>query len=246
MFGTTRGSLGGLVLIGGLVYFTGAGNWALNNLKGLDANCYSGLSRLGTSVANPVCSGLAKGMEAIDKAATAASVQIDGWKRDLLGMDGFSKLDAMAASLGKSVSGLTSPGDTLTQMMRNGPGAVRGGQQPFQQAIDTFAIGQGLLGQGGATAQAVPWFQQGAQQPQGYGVMSQIALGNLYAKGGQGVPADPQRAYYYLDRARQSIAALSASNNPQAQQMLRSLPASPQKIQADLERVILDLRAQKM
>lgn len=240
MFGAARGGLTLLLLVGAAVYFSGAGSWVLENIKGLNASCYSGLSRLSPQVANPVCGALAKGMEAIDEAASSAGSRIDAWQKGIFGNDGLGKLSSLAASMSNGISGLSSSGDDLARLINAGPSA--GFQSPFQQAIDSFTIGQGFLKQGGDTSKALPWLQQGAQQPQGFGLMSQLSLGNIYANGGYGIEANPQRAQYYLDQAQRSISVLSASNSPQSQQLLKTLPGSPEKIQADIQRAMLQIK----
>lgn len=244
MFGAARGGLTVLLVIGAAVYFSGAGSWVLKNINGLNASCYSGLSRLGPELANPVCGALAKGMEAIDAAATTVGARIDAWQQGLLGNDGLGKLSSLAASMSSGISGLSSSGNDLARLISAGPSA--GVQSPFQQAIDSFTIGQDFLKQGGDASKALPWLQQGAQQPQGFGLMSQLSLGNLYANGGYGVAADPQRAQFYLDQAQRSISVLSASNSSQSQQLLGTLPGSPEKIQADIQRAMLQIQGKRI
>jgi cytochrome c551/c552 len=71
--------------------------------------------------------------------------------------------------------------------------------------------------------------------------MSQLSLGNMYAKGSYGVPANPQIASAYLGQANQSIALLSATDTPQSRQILKSLPMEPQRMQREIERIMRDL-----
>jgi len=145
--------------------------------------------------------------------------------------------------MGSNIASLASPADNLASLIHKGPGGVwGGGVSPFQQAIDSFAIGQSFLKQGDSASAAVPWLQQGAAQPQGFGVMSQLSLANLYAGGANGVVADPQRAQYYLQEALRSMATLSGSNTKQSQQLLKNLPGSPEKIKSDIEKAILQLQ----
>ena len=246
MIGPARNGFLVIIIIIAAIYYSGAGSWALNSMKGLDSACYSGLNRLGAQAANPVCALLSKGLSAVDDFAGTVSARIERWQNGLFGVDGIDKISNIASSFGNRVSSLSSSGDDLARIISNGPsGFGSAGQFSFQQAIDNFAIGQGYLN-GGAFSQALPWLQQGAQQPQGFGLMSQLTLGNLYANGGQGVAPNAQRAEFYLNQARQSIATLSANNSPQSQQLLSTLPKSPQKIQADLERAILEVRATRL
>lgn len=231
-----------LIIIAAL-YFSGAGSWMLRSLKGLDSQCYAGLSQLGAQVANPVCAMIAKTSASITEFNDSVGQRLQRVQQSLFGGAGLDKIQSLAAGLGDELATLASSGDALAEMMRSGPSSLaNAGQQSFQQAIDSFAIGQGLL-RGGGTVQALPWLQQGALQPQGFGVMSQLTLGSLYANGGQGIAANPQQAEFFLNQARQSISLLSGNNSPQAQQLLRSLPGSPDKIQSDIERAMIELRA---
>lgn len=245
MIGPAR-SGGFLVLIViAVIYFSGAGSWMLARLKGLDSNCYSGLAQLGAQVANPVCAIIAKTSAGIEEFADSIGQRLEHWQSSVFGSGGVDRLRSLASGLGDGVASLASSGDALSELISSGPASLANtGQQSFQQAIDSFTIGQSFL-KGGGTEQALPWLQQGAQQPQGFGVMSQLTLGSLYANGGQGIAVNPQRAEFYLNQARQSITLLSGSNSPQARQILSSLPGSPQKIQTDLQRAIVEIRALK-
>lgn len=245
MIGPARHSGLFILIVIAVLYYSGAGNWMLARLKGLDSNCYSGLAQLGAQVTNPICSMVAKASAGIAEFGDSVGQRLERMQQSIFGGNGVDKIRLLAGSLGGEVTALASSGNALAALMRAGPSSLaNAGQQSFQQAIDSFAIGQGFL-RGGGAAQALPWLQQGALQPQGFGVMSQLTLGSLYANGGQGIAANPQHAEYYLSQARQSIAMLSGNNSPQAQQLLHSLPGSPQKIQADLERAIIEIRALK-
>ena len=72
--------------------------------------------------------------------------------------------------------------------------------------------------------------------------MSQLALANLYLKGGQGVAANPGAAASYLTQANGSLGQLSTSNSPQAQQMLGTLPVSPQVLQQQILNTLQQLK----
>lgn len=243
MIGPARSSGLLILIVIAALYFSGAGSWMMRSLKGLNSNCYSGLSQLGPQVANPVCAMVAKASAGIEEFAASIGQRLERWQSGVFGTDGVGRLRSLASGFGDGVASLASSGDALSQLIRSGPASLaNSGQQSFQQAIDSFAIGRGFLEEGGAV-QALPWLQQGALQPQGFGVMSQLTLGNLYANGGQGIAVNPQRAEFYLNQARQSISLLSGSGSPQAQQILQRLPGSPQKIQADLERAIREIRA---
>jgi hypothetical protein len=238
-----RGGVGALLLVIALLYFSGASNWLWSRVQGLDTQCYSALMRVSPKMSNPICGSLAKGMAAISDVSTNIGEHITRWKNRLMGSS-FTGLKGMTSSISDRIAALASSSEALTSMIHAGPASLqRSGGQSLQQAIDSFTIGQGYLGKGGQESQALEWFRQGAQQPQGYGVMSQLALGNLYIGGGQGLQPNPQMAQAYLQQAKNSIAQLSASNSPQAKQLLQTLPGSPQHVQAQIDQAIRQLSA---
>ncbi len=234
-----RGGIGGLLLVAALLYFTPLGSKMMANLQNMGTGCYSSLGQVSSRIAGPVCDAVTKGVQAMDDFASNIKAKIDGVTSRLEGNGIYANLHQMAEVAGEHVSGFASSSDRLADMVQLGPG--HGSGSAFQQAIDNFTIGQNYLNSGGSLTQALPWLQQGAQQPQGYGVLSQISLGNLYASGGNGVAPNPQLATYYLSQAQGSINALSGNKAPQAQQLLQALPASPQQTQASLQQMIQQL-----
>ncbi len=240
MVGFGRGGLGGIILVIGILYFTHAGSWMWNNIKQLDTACYSGLMRVGSNVATPVCGAVSKGIHAIDGALDTLGAKIDAVKDRIHGTSAYGNLSALSSSLADRSAGLTSSADALSKMVQSGPASARG-TSAYQQAVDSFAIGQNYL-KGDSMTQALPWLQQGAQQPQGYGVMSQISLGNFYLKGGNGVAPNPELARYYLNAAQNSIGQLNTSSSPQAKQLLQALPGSPEQTKAEIQRVVSQLK----
>ncbi len=233
----------GLIIIVAVLYFTDAGSWTLRQLNSINTQCYPTLSGLGPEIANPVCQGVSKGFGAMNQVLDDASYTLDDLKRRIMGDSTLESIDAFASELGRNVSDLASSNADLSRMMSLGPNSMQGfsASQSFQNAIDSFAIGQGYFKDPTTSLQGISWLQRGAQQPMGYGVMSQLSLGSLYARGGQGIPQNPRAAAAYLRQASQSISTLSASNSPQAQQILNTLPASPQRIQRDIERAVQQL-----
>lgn len=229
MFGA-RSGVGGLLFLLAILYFSGAGSWLqtrIQRLSGVDVSCYNVLSQVSVGAANSVCGTLTSGMAAMGNISQQAEEIWLSLKQAVSGLFGGASVDNYLAEMSQKVSGLTSSREALERLMQQGPSALG---QSFQQAVDSFAIGNQYLQRGGNAAQALPWLQQGAAQPQGFGLMSQLALGQLFANGGQGVPANPQVAQFYLQQAQQSLGVLSGSNSPQAQQLLQTLPASPQQI----------------
>ena len=240
--GQTMRGISGLIIIIVVLYFSGAGSWLWNNVKGLDSGCYTALERLGGTMASPICGALAHGIAVLDSTITSIGDKLDSWKQSTFGDT--PGLSTMTSSIGERLSQLASSNEMLTQMMRAGPGSSgNSARQSIQQAIDSFTIGQGYLNQGGSS-EALAWFQQGAQQPQGYGVMSQLQLGNLYMTG-QGVPQNNQMASSYLEQANHSISTLMSSNTPQSRQLLSALPAAPEQVKAQLETAIHQLQSRK-
>ena len=235
----------GLLVIAGALYFSGAGNWMARQLNAINDNCYTTLSGVGAEIANPVCQGVAAGFSAADQMLMAASDKIGDMKQRILGNSNIEVMDGFVSGLAESVIDLASPSTDLTRMMSLGPNNPQtfGANQPFQSAIDSFAIGQSFLNDSGMIFQGIPWLKHGAQQPMGYGVMSQLTLGNVYLKGGPGIPANPNIAAAYLQQASQSISVLSTSNTPQSQQLLKTLPMSPQQMQREIERVTRKLKS---
>lgn len=236
-----------LLIVMTALYFTSAGKWLWARVKELDEACYSTMSASSwaTRFASPVCGTLAKGIEGLGQFGSALDRHLAGIRTLVADESSMDELNNIANSLGGRLQSLTSPREALEKRFQFGPTTRTDGSlaQQFQQAVDHFAIGEKLLKDNRAPAQAVPWLQAGAAQPQGFGVMSQLALGNLYANGGQGVSADPQLAQAYLQQASQSIAVLTASNTPQSQKLLATLPLSPSAMQQQLAAIIRQVSA---
>ncbi len=240
-----RGGILGILILAGVIYSTDAGGWLWARVKNLDDSCYAGLTRIDAALANPICGGLAKGIEGIEKATTNVSGMLAGWSQRFMGNSSVNAVEYFTSGMREQLQKIASPQSTLAQMMSAGPQTKMSSTsttQQLQQAIDSFAIGQHYLTEAGQPSQGIPWLQRGAEQPQGFGLMSQLTLGSLYTQGGQGVPANPQAAQAYLRQAKDSIVLLSASNSPQAQQLLKTLPASPQNILSQIDRILRDMK----
>lgn len=236
----------GLVVIAGLLYFTGAGAWLWERTKQLPAACYEALSGMGSAAS--VCDALGSGIGALDHAGSSVSNTVKGW----LGMatdqagSGLSQFSQQLLApfgnggLGRSISG----GDALNALMQRGPlqlpDSARASEQ-LRMALDQFVIGQQQL-QGGETKQALPWFQQSAQQPGGYGVLSQLTLGDLYRTGNHGVGVNPSASAHYYEMAQASIQSLQGSNAPEAKQLLGGLPAEPGVLTQQIVQIVQSLK----
>lgn len=240
MFFTPRRSgigLTGILIIGAVLYYTGAFGWLWGRVKELGGACYSLMDRTGTTLGTPLCDGITRIITQLDENATG-----------LLGnlgerITGGSDIGQYAQGLferitpgNSTLAGLVSPGDKLQEMMDGSPelsSMTSGAHDRLQAALDQFVIGQHYL-QDASPSKAVPWFKESAEQPGGYGVLSQLTLGDMY-KNGNGVAQDSGAASSYYQQAIASISSLQASNSPQAGQLLGSLPAQPEQMKAALQ-----------
>jgi hypothetical protein len=201
------------------------------------------LMRVSPNVAAPICGAVEKGIAAVDGFAARAGDSMKRFEERISNSLGFTGLNDSVSGMVTRIGALASSNETLKAMMSQGPGSLRlATGQSLQQAIDSFTIGQSYLNYSGGESQALEWFRHGAAQPGGYGVMSQLALGNIYM-GGTNAPVaqNPQLAKAYLEQAKQSIAALSQNQSPGAQQILQTLHASPQTVQAQIDQAIRQL-----
>lgn len=240
--------LGGLLLIVALLYFTKAGPWLMSHLHAMDGGCARVVELVGPRVGEPVCRGVAYTIHVTSAMIAESKEYIDAakqwwqrnahWFRFVREWDGTT--GGLSAVLTQSLASMQSPGSTLQALMQAGPGGLNPGNtaQQLQHAIDSFSIGQQYITQGHNAGQALPWLQYGARQPQGFGVMSQLYLGDLYRFGGAGVAADPLQAQAYYRLAGNSLMQLSQNKNPQAQQLLQSLGTPPQALMQQIQHTV--------
>jgi hypothetical protein len=244
------GSLGliGIIVIGGALYYSGAGNWLWQQVRSLDRACYGLLSEIGTTMGSPVCDGIGTATAYIGSAANDATYWVRG-KVDSFRSGEATQLENYAEQMFFRISAesplarIASPGRQLQAMMRDEPqlqNAAASASEKMRVAIDQFVIGQHYLQQN-ATAQALPWLRQSAQQPSGYGVLSQLTLGDMY-RTGQGVPVSNSIARQYYEQAYQSITALQSSGGDSAKAMLRGLPNTPPVVMKQLEQRMAELK----
>ena len=231
-----RGGLGGLVsivVIAGGLYFSGAGGWVLQRIQPMGAGCYRALGSM-PSVAQPVCAGVSRGVDIITRLSDRASASI----HQSLSQFGIHWGNSLG---GLNTDGISNPFDSLKEMIARGPQQLSGSlSEQFQQAVDSYNIGQHYASEGNAT-QAMPWLKMGAQQSEGYGLLSQLSLGDLYRNGAPGVAPNSAQAAQYYRQAANSLNELSASNRPEAQQLLQTLHASPQAMQQQLLQTVKQL-----
>ena len=238
--------LGGLLIVIAALYFTGAGSWMLNRIQNLPDQCYAASMQIAPSIGDPICRGLGKAVTVVVNYSNSASASLHALREKILGGGSSSSstgTSSLGSSIQESIASLSSSADQLQQMISDGPQQITGGNagQQFQRAVDSFTIGQQYASSGNA-AQAIPWLQQGARQPRGFGVMSQLSLANMYRVGGRGVAADPVKAQTYYGLASNSLGELSQSNTPEAQQLLQTFPASPQAVQQEIAQTIASMK----
>lgn len=234
------GGLMGLILIGAVLYFTGAGAWLWERTKQLPDACYGLLAQMGTSMGEPVCRGLSASIDAISGGTSGMLDKMrgmgDAGGNINMGEYAQSLLDRIGQG-GASLSGMTSSGSRLSDMMGQQPivlPSAAAAKDRMRMALDQFVIGQHYL-QSGSLSQGLPWLQQSARQPGGYGVLSQLTLGDMYRTGGYGVGQNQMLSRGYYEQAVQSIGNLQAANTPQSRQMLQSLPAPASQLSAQLQ-----------
>ena len=241
-------SLTGILVIGAILYFTGAGTWLWNRTKQLPAACYAMLNDIGTSMGQQACDGLAGLLSSVDDGTTGVLDRIKdkvGVGQGLANMEDYAnELFARIGGNSSSLAGLTSSGSRLRELMDQQPivlPSIADSGERLRMALDQFVIGQHYL-QGAQTAKALPWLQRSAEQPGGYGVLSQLTLGDMYRNGGYGVGQNTNVSRQYYEGALRSITQLQANGGGDARQLLGSLPSAPEQLKAQLSEQLQRMR----
>ncbi len=239
--------LGGIVLIVGVLYYTDAGSILLKHMQSFDSQCRRMAAPAGQVASDLVCGAIGGVVDGVTLLANTTGDVVHAAEEQFHRMfdSTFDGLGSLGDSFTHAISRLSSPAERLSKMALGGPnglGAARDAREQLQQAVDSFTIGQRYLAQGSGAGAALPWLAYGASQPSGYGLLSQMSLGDLYRNGGHGVQADPLRAQAYYQQAANSLVLLSQSNSPQAQQLLQTLPVSPQVMQQQLLQSIAQIK----
>jgi hypothetical protein len=249
-FGRGGGSLTGLLIIIGVLVFTDAGGWLWNKVRQLGSDCYVGIGNLSPEIAQPVCNGVAVTIEAMADLGNTIDFKLDFWRQRIVGESNFAQLDDLLQTVSGNIGGMASGQDLLDKWMAAGPeGFSSLGassvelKNPFRQSVDSYAIATGMVSKNGSFQQALPWFQHGALQPEGMGVLSQLALANVYIQGAPGIPKNAEYASYYLKLAQQSLTVLDGSSKPQALQMKGALPKPPADLNRQIARALHELQA---
>jgi hypothetical protein len=227
--------LGGILVITGLLYYTGYGAQMLSTMQGFNQGCYGTVGGLSRAVASPLCKGVDVVVGGITTVADYVGDVLHSIDDTIGGVRGAAPRLSMD-SIGSAFSGYASPSARLQQMMQGSPQQWFSGgdvSQRFQRAVDSFSISQHYLKQGNV-AQAMPWLTESARQPGGYGLLSQMSLADMYRRGSNGIAPDAGRARAYYSQAASSLGELSRDGSAEAQQLLHALPASPQEMQQQL------------
>lgn len=243
--------LTGILVILAVLYFTGAGSWLWARMQAFEGQCFSMLAQAGAEAGGSVCGAFGGTVRWFDNALS----DVGGTWRSLLDSVHTPILGSgLESAVGElrltaALNRLGSSDDMISSYMRRGPAAL-GTQEALSDkmrlAIDSFSIGRNYIGGDGSSAyQAIPWLQQGARV-QGYGVLSQLSLGDLYRGGtNTSVMPNPQASISYYTQAFESISLLQRSGSPEARTMLDALPGKPDQVQAQLQEVIRSLQAQQ-
>lgn len=216
----------GIALILAVLYFSGALGWLWNRVTELDTSCYALMSEVQLAQGARVCDSVSSAIDWLGAAFSHLSSRASAlWHGNDTAFA--SQMDAIEARLHLSdqFSGAISPGHRLKEMMQDSPsvdGVASSAHARLQRSLDEFVIGQYYL-QEHAPGKAVAWLQAGAQKPQGYGILSQLTLGDMYAHG-SGVPSDSRTADHYYRQALQSWDQLKATRSSDAQFLLEQLP----------------------
>lgn len=254
------GGLVGLILILGVLYYTGVlpALWA--QVKNGSTQCYSVVANSGVLGAQSICGGLSRAINTMDAGLLRAQSQLDQWlgsqSRKFSNEWSRSALRSPVEALGKLTdlgvnsaalqgSGLLSSEAILATLLNLGPSGAKsayGGTSPLVGAMDRFTLGQRLMGS--QPAVGVEWMKQGASYGE-YGLLPQLSLGNYYMRGANGVPANPQQALAYYMQAQRSLTQLQGNQNPASQQLLATLPASPEEIQAQITSAIQQIQGKQ-
>jgi TPR repeat protein len=236
--------LSGLLIIIAILYFTGAGAWLWDRVKELEGQCYGLTAQVNMPSARVVCNGIGSAVRTADDGLDGLGDKVvagvkEAWFRITGGKDLTSAIGDVRIS--GALEKLGGKAQDLRDLQLIGPQGFSGtapASERLANALQHFRIGQQYLANDGSSAdRAMPWLQQGANNP-GYGVLSQLSLGDIYSKGYGTVGANPAAAKVYYQQASQSISILQSANTPEAQQLLKSLPSSPQNVQLQLQQII--------
>lgn len=250
--GVLRG--GGLILVATLVVVfsaTNASDVLWTRVSQLSGQCYVVLGRHAPELANPVCKTVSMAIYGAAQGVGYVRSQAKDWYYILMGKTGLDYVVRTLSDVGDSLGSTASPADVLQRLVAQGPSRFSQSldstnlTQSFQASIDSYVIGQNYLRAEGDAARAIPWLENGAKQPMGLGVFSQLALGQLYLSGAPGVQPSPEMALQYLQQSKASMAMLQSSDSPQAKSVLAAMNSNPETAVRQIETLITEIRQGK-
>ena len=229
LFGRRRRGIGlsGLLVIGAILYFSGAAGWVWGRLLQFEPQCYSLLAEMGTTMGGGLCNGIGRTVQATDRTIKDLDGSIARGVDSVRGMiEGRTGLSTAIGEVevSQTLAKLGSSSSELGLLFRYGPKSVGGNAnstEKLRSALDHFTIAQRYMGGDGESAyRAVPWLEQGARVDEGYGLLPQLSLAELYRGGTPDVQQNPVQAIQYYREAYRSIDLLQQANSPEAQRLL--------------------------
>ncbi len=224
-------SLTSLIVIGGVLYATGAGGWLTERISHLPAACFQAMPGNAS-----VCQMVDRASQVTVNLATRSGAMLDGITGRVSGLQraGMPHVTMNSATggmpglnlQGGSFSALQLPQFSLNHMQSDSVKQVlamylRAAQFGSPQSVNF------------SPERALGLHQQGASMG-AFGLGSQLALGNAYAQG-VGTAANPAQAKQYYQQALDSLNQLEGMSNADAHHYLQSFGSSPDAMRAALE-----------
>lgn len=233
-----------IIAVGMGLYYSGAGSWLMGRTRELGGGCYALMGRVGFQSGQGVCDGIARGVDYVaDAASTLAGRVRDAVHGTGMRMEGTAQEVFARLHIQGDLAAFTSPAKRLQAMIEQTPtlaDARASAAEKLQLSLDQFVIGQQYMQQA-APEKAAVWFQESARQPGGYGVLSQLTLGDMYSAG-HGVGQSNEAARYYYAQAQRSLATLEADSSDAAQTLLANLPADTKSLRQQLSQRLQQLQ----
>ncbi len=226
-----------LVLLLFVLFITGIGQAMWRHTVKMGDYCSDVTSMVGLSSAQPFCSKIKMFMVdvsyKVDKALGVAGYA-DGMNQDdlLTEMTDYFHLSwvGLNAEKIKSYIDPTMLNMKYEELKQSGQNQL----QEMKYAMTQGQFGSSLFEQGDVSGIG---FMQNAAGVGDYGVMSQLQLGSIYGGGLGGVEQDFGAANYYHTQAYESLQNLQLDPSPMAQQVISSLPASPDVLMQNIKNI---------
>ncbi len=214
----------GLILL--LLVVSGVGQYIWRNATQIGSHCSAILREVGFNEYQSYCRSMGHSMMLL--------------QRNLEGMLGSTKfgdtmnLEEFAGFVARQLSGaaIGFSAPQLSQFID--PSLLKSpaeGADPFKLSLTRGAYGDAMLKNG--NMDGLPYLKSSANMGES-GLLSQLSLGSAYANGDYGLPKNPDLARDYYTQAQESLQTLQGQNSPQSNQLLESLPASPDAIRESL------------